>query len=343
MPETLAERVGRWDLSGAVSVGGDLFNQIHERIVFLQHVHYDQYLPTQSPRHQTDFEQRLESWLDNLSREADRQILLELVPQTIFFGRDEFSSLYQAAIRGPVTRWIIELNQLDFMAEDFNTRLTTEVSTHTWYCAISDSMPMSDFCHVNNLGGIQYRPDFRALSELGDPTKILNFMKQRSVPLKRLVLLEDFIGSGSQLEDAKPVADHLLANNVPILLVPLIICPDGVTAARNLFGSSQHFRFDPVLPLQDDIFINALSTTSPDSLADRVKELARRCHSQVVGDNAGAPCYGPFGFPSPNGTGATVVLYSNTPDNTLPLIHHRSDTWRPLFQRSSREMNLDHG
>src|SRR6185295_15890340 len=127
MPEPVAERAGRWDLSGATSATGELFNQIHERIVFLQRLHFEEYIPTLGSDHITDFESRLERWLDNLPSESDRQTLFEFVPSIIFFGRAEFSKLYQAALRGPVARWIIDDSALDLTSPDFDQQLHNEI------------------------------------------------------------------------------------------------------------------------------------------------------------------------------------------------------------------------
>jgi len=338
MAESIANRVNRWDLSGAKTTTDALFNQVHERVFFLQHLHYNQYLPTLGAE-QFDFETRLEKWLDNLPSEQDQQVLLELVPQIIFLGREEFTKMYQAAFRGPITRWVVDRMDVKFTDVNLQTKLTQEIHKHTWFCALSDSMPISDFCHANHLGGIEYRPDLRALSTLGDLHRILNFMNSHSdaegqpVPLTRIVALEDFIGSGTQLRDAMCLISDLLANNVPILLVPLVICPEGEATIRSLFGGNPLFRLEPVLRLENAILVHAGSTAEPGSLPARVKDLVGRCYGQVRGNGKGNPLYSPFGFRE---TGALVVLVSNTPANTLPIIHHRSSTWEPLFPRSAR-------
>jgi hypothetical protein len=105
---------------------------------------------------------------------------------------------------------------------------------------------------------------------------------------------------------------------------------------NTLFGANQFFRLDPVLQLNAALFIHADSIVQPDSLAAKVKDLAYRCYNQVKGNDAANPLYSPFGFPPGRGTGALVVLYSNTPANTLPIIQHHSNTWAPLFPRSAR-------
>lgn len=339
MPETLAETVGRWDLEGFVTTSGEFYNQIHERITFLRKLHFDQYIPTLGADQVTDFEMRLETWLGNIDAEDDQRTLIEAVPEIVFFGREEFTKLYQAALRGPVTRWVIELAGLDFYAADFDARLVEEIHRHTWFCSVSDSMQISDFCHANHLGGIDYRPDLRTLSKFGDFTKVLRFMHDPrngaggAWPLRRVVILEDFIGTGTQLEGAQPIVQELLNQGIPVLLVPLLICPEGNRRVEALFGRHPLFRSEPVLSLNSELFITA---TPPPSkpFAQRLSELAIRSYPRVIGNNAATPRpYTPFGFLR---TGAMVVMYSNTPANTLPLIQHSSNTWQPLFPRSAR-------
>jgi hypothetical protein len=340
MTDALADIVRRWDLAGAPSTSGELFNQIHERILFLRSLHFDQYIPTLDSRYITDFEMRLQAWLATLPSEADQRIFLELVTHLAFFGRDEFTKLYQTALRGPITRWTIDATGLAFDQTNFDSLLFAELYHHTWYCALSDSMQISDFCHATNLGGIDFRPDFRTLSKFGDPDKIVTFMTSRStatgtsMPLKRIVILEDFIGSGAQLRDAAPLISTLLSNSIPILLVPLVICPDGYDFIMTKFGGTPLFRLEPVLKLNQALFVNARSTPAAGSFGAALKDLAQRCYHLVVGDNASLPRpYTPYGF---SDTGALIVLYSNTPANTLPLIQHSSNSWTALFPRSAR-------
>ena len=340
MTESIADSVLRWDLSGATSTTGEMFNQIHERIEFLRRLRFDQYVPTLGPDHITDFESRLEYWIENLSGEGDKQVLFEFVPALIFFGREEFNKLYQAALRGPITRWVIEQCRLSFGSAGFDSTLSEEIHQHTWFCSVSDSMQISEFCHSNHLGGIEYRPDLRTLSKFGELGKIISFMKNRKdangnvVPLKRIVVLEDFIGSGAQLRDAALLINDLLRQSVPVLLVPLIICPEGVRTVQMLFGGNRFFHYEPILQLADDVFINSRSTPAPGSLYERIKLLVDASYGQVIGNDAARPRpYEKFGVFD---TGALVVLYSNTPANTLPIVQHCSNTWKALFPRSAR-------
>lgn len=340
MTEALADQIRDWDLSGAQTTTGELYNQLHERIDFLRRLHYDQYIPTLGPDHITDFESRLEVWIENLISPADRQVLLEIVPDIIFFGRDEFTKLYQAALRGPVTRWIIDELNIGFSDSSFDDILDREIHQHTWFCSVSDSMQISDFCHSNHLGGINYRPDLRTLGKFGDLKKILDFMqdhrdaKNGLCPLKRMVILEDFIGSGLQLTDAEVLIKELLAANISVLLLPLIICPEGLDTVQRLFGTEALFRCDPIIQLGKDLFINSTLIAGANFLYDKTKLLVQNSYGRVIGNNASHPRpYSLYGF---SNTGALVVLYSNTPANTLPIIQHSSNTWNAIFPRSAR-------
>jgi hypothetical protein len=315
---------------------------MHKRLSFYEQMHYSQYVPTLSPHHH-DYEHRLHKWIENLADEADKKTLFELAPRILFFSRDDFTKLHQVALRGPITRWIIDELGLVFGQPAFDATLAEEIHSHTWYCPISDSMQISDFYHTNNIGGIDYRPDWRSLAKFGDTSLITSFMSSRMTaahvpkPLKRIVLLEDFVGSGTQMQEAVYYA-AALSSHVPVLLVPLIICPAGAGIGRDLAAAHSHLRFDPVIELTlEDMITDAMPADG--SFRAAIADLARKSYVGVVGDDVAAPRpYSPFGFPPPtnDGTGAIVVLYSNTPANTLPIIQHKSNTWSPLFPRSAR-------
>jgi len=353
-----------WDSAGVRPKTSDSFNSIYERLEFLNKRHYSQYLPTdQAP----DFLTRFSRWLENVTGDKERRALFELAPQLIFFGVDEFTKLYQAAFHGPITRWIVDELSLRFDDHQLSQTLRSELGGHTWYCPITDSMQISDFHHANNLGGADHRPQFRWLGELADEDRIRDLLssslppdvrqnlptalrghiqahvrklmddhrdaRRQSQPLRRIVLLEDFVGVGSQIETAVSFA-ATLQPPVPVLFVPLIICPAGDTLAKAVVADYPNARYSPMVKLSEDLLINCISSLQPSSLEEAVRDLAFATYSQVQGDGSAGPRpYSPFGF---GATGATMVMYSNTPANTLPIIHHKSTTWEALFPRSAR-------
>lgn len=331
---TLAQE---WDSANKMSFGGTTYSRLYEMIDFLREKHYDQYVPTSGPEH-PDFLMRFGQWLENVESENDKRIFFEFAPQVIFFGKDEFTQLYRSAYRGPITRWAVECLGLHLDDKQAADKVADELRHHTWYCPITDSMPISEFHHANDIGGVDLRPDFRSVALFSEDAngarKVREYMEQNS--LSRIVLLEDFVGCGSQVLKTVEFATSL-DPNIQVLFVPLLICPDGANAARQRIPAFPNACYEAVLELGEELFITARSVYPTDSLAAAVKDLVQRTYDKVKGDEACAPRpYSPFGFPGTNGTGATVVTYSNTPDNSLPILHHESNTWRPLFRRSAR-------
>ncbi len=350
---TAAERVIEYDRQGHTSAGGELYNDILRKLLFYDKSFYHQYLPTLDSG-EFDFQTRLDHWLSNPSTDAEKRVLLEAAADITFFSREDILKLHQAALNGPISRWIIGLLNLSLEDNSLEATLDNEISNHTWFCAVTDSMRISDFYHANKLGGMNLRPDAKSLTKFGDRARILHFIQTHTSanntarPIRRIVLLEDFVGSGTQLREperteAGPTGPtHFdvvsfvasLDSNIPVLLCPLITCPPGHTYAQTLLSRWSNLTYEPVLRLSEDEFVNSRSAFPSGSLNDSIKQIATSTYSSVVGNDARRPlpysAYGAFDV------GANVVMYSNTPANTLPFIQHKSNTWSPLFPRSAR-------
>lgn len=331
--------VTEWDLSGVEPINGGTFNLIYEKLDFFNKRHYHEYVPCSGPEH-PEFMIRLSKWINNVgeTEEAKKRLLFEFAPQLLFFGKQEFISLYQTAFHGPITKWIIDELNLYLNDPEIDSKIATELHHHTWYCPITDSMSISDFHHANKIGGVNLRPDFLSLSTFADKQKIITFMQNHKditgvkKPLKRIVLLEDFVGSGAQSLEVISFAASLLCD-IPILFIPLIICPKGAEIIKNNVTTFKNLSYEPIIELEKDLFINNENNFSGE-LEKSIRDLAKDTYAAVLGNNASDPRpYSPFGFRE---TGAMVVMYSNTPANTLPIIQHESNTWHALFPRSAR-------
>ncbi len=331
------EHILEWHRSGAKPIDYTDFNRLYEKIEFFCKRHYHEYVPCLGPK-RAEFMVRLGKWIGNVSEVEARQILCEFVPRILFFGWGEFTELYRAAFRGPMVRWVIDGSNLCLDDPGLEDRIACELFHHTWYCPITDSMQISEFHHVNEIGGIDYRPDFRSLAKFADKQRVVDFMQNHksagvSKPLRRIVLLEDFVGGGTQVDEALPFAATLAAD-ISVLFVPLIICPDGVRTARGLAARYPNVSYEPIIELEEDLFINNTTAHLLGTLESKVRDLALSTYSEVEGDKAASPRpYTPFGCWE---TGATLVMYTNTPANTLPIIQHESNTWDALFPRSAR-------
>lgn len=291
-----------------------------------------------------DFEARLTRWIENVKEDDEKRTLFRLITEIFFVGPVEFEELYRCAYQGPISRWLIDLAKLDPCSEDAQSNLQG-LARSTWFCPVSDSFRVNAFFHINNLAaGASLRPDWRSLYELGDVTSINNYCIDNGIT--RLVLLEDFVGGGSQAIDAVNFAATKFPT-LQVLFVPLLICPDGVTKMTDLAAKLCHLRpnslrYEAVMELPSDAFLT--ETTSPfvgkTAYTTELHDLLASTYAKVSGGvAAGQKPYSAYGYPSSKPTGGLVVMYSNTPDNTLPVIHWRPKncTWNPLFPRHSRD------
>ena len=148
----------------------------------------------------------------------------------------------------------------------------------------------------------------------------------------RIVLLEDFVGSGTQMKDVVSFVAEL-PDGLPILLCPMIVCPEGAEKGRALQNCYSHISFSPVLELPPNILLSKDPTPDEDPFMERLRETVKRQHPRL----SNPKCKWTYlGFKS---TGALVVMHTNCPNNTIPIIHHASrdgDPWSPLFRRSER-------
>lgn len=340
MTESAADIAIRLDGEGVRSTTDESFNELHQRLDFFRRTHYEQYIPTIGPDF-PDFETRLAHWLKNAADDDQARVLFELAPRITFLTREDFLKLHQEALAGPITRWLIDQLGLSLDDPNLDDTLSDELDNRTWFTAITDSMGIADFHHANNLGGIDFRPDWRSLATFGDADRIREFIEGESPhgkqALKRIVILEDFVGSGTQMMMGKGSVSFAASSfpDVPILLVPLVICPDGVAASKKLAAAYDNLTYESVLELGGEDLVTP--TTPPDAndaFANLLFHLAAASYANVVGDDAAWPRpYDAYGLAQ---TGALLVLYSNTPANTLPLIQHSSSDWAALFPRSAR-------
>jgi hypothetical protein len=208
-------------------------------------------------------------------------------------------------------------------------------------------MDINEFYKVNHLQGVGHRPGFATLEMLAEKAgrpnphlaqNVRTYMANacidsngRPIPLERLVLLEDVVGSGVQCLDAVRWA---VANlGTPVLFVPLILCPNGVAALRaEEQQSGGRLTVRPVIELRRcDLLGPERQGHDGWVKAEEIEDLARRSVAKLgIRDDEA------FGYRE---TGCSLSTFSNTPDNSLPMIHRKPDNglWKPLFPRIYRD------
>lgn len=315
----------------------------NQRLLTLEKRLYCSYEPSMLPK--PSFWPRLAEWLNCVAHDDDaRKTLFRLVEEIFFVGPSEFMALYQYAYNGPIARWLIDTEKIDICAADAVNALKQALD-ETWFCPISDSMKINTFYHVNNIpAGSDFRPDWRSLAEFGDENKIQQYCAKNRI--KRLVLLEDFVGGGSQMQTAVNFAASLQRQVGPnkvslfdILVVPLIICPRGMeTAAAFEKAYPDILKFEPIVAIPKASFVSLTPSAEEPAIHAEVRKLAEDTYPAVsdgipIGKR---PPYHWLGYPDDKPTGGLIVMHTNTPDNSLPLIHWPSSNWKPLFPRHSR-------
>lgn len=301
------------------------------KLAHLEERIYSTYEPSQPP--EQGFWKRLERWLENVAPdESVEKVLFNSIPEFFYLGPKEFEELYRLAYNRQIARWLIEETNLMVDADDIDNTLIDAVR-ETWFCPISDSMRINSFFHVNQIPATHdYRPDWRSMYKFGDEQHIRDYCTSHNI--KRIVLLEDFVGGGSQMDDAVRYAAKF-SNSFSVLVIPLVICPRGLLTIKSIENDCD-VTFSPVLALDENSFLPKAFTPNEKPLITDLRKLVIDKYLTVSDGQPPAPGmkpYGPFGYYD---TGGMIVMYTNTPDNTIPIIHWKSGTWNPLFPRHSR-------
>ena len=323
MSARLRELLKAWALSD-VEPDSEIFLD-HSAIQYLGRKVFDDYEPSQFDR----FEDRLDRWLHNMDEEEDRQTLFRLLNRLFFVGRPEFESLCRAAFHGPVLRWLVE--ELDIsIADPRAMELLGAGVDETWFCPITDSMRINSFLKVNQLVGKSHEPDWRSLRKFGDSGKILEYIKANKI--RRIVLLEDFVGSGTQMANAIRYAASI-SIEIHVLACPLVTCPAGNEVGAELALTYPNVSYEPVMEIGPGMLIKAEPQPDEPPFFGLVRALIRRVHARLSEPEPDEESQKYHGFKN---TGAVVAMYSNCPNNSLPVIWDEAKEWRALFPRIKR-------
>lgn len=314
---------------------GKHYRRLTKRWNFLGEHLFSKYEPT---AYQADakvlFRDRLESWIGNCESDVDKKTLYELVDHLFFIGEEEFKSLYRSALSRIIVPWIARAAEISFAAPDFSRQIHRELK-RTWICPITDSLRINAFYHVTRTSGRKLRPEFQVLNEFSRPECVAKFMEDSK--LKRIVLLEDYSGTGDQMASAIEFTRKLYigGNRPKVLVVPLICGQRSFRRGKALEKIDEHIAFHPVLEVPDCSVLSPDEAINSAGWRKSLHQLLVASRSKVIGPkptsrerNLGAYGYG--------GSGGLVVLHTNTPNNSILLLHRQSKTWQALFPRSKR-------
>lgn len=293
---------------------------------------FHQFEPTKkiSPRVSRDFMVRLNTWLNCFESDEDIWNAFRSIEYLFFAGQQEFEELYRCASEHIIKPWIIDLARIDIFSQEASEALNLELKA-TWPCPVTDSLRINGFLHITGLEGQSLRPDWLSLKELASPEKIEAYRTSKGI--KYLVLLEDFVGSGGQLCRALNFAS--VNFNGPIIVIPLIICAPGDRAVKKKISELQNpnITYRPVSILSDSCLVGPTPISGEPNLFRKLRATLKSGYEKMESPLEGEE----FGWKK---IGSLVVMYSNCPNNTPPIYHQTSATWKPLFPRSERELKV---
>lgn len=326
-------QVEKWVNEWAIASGDNSFRDINSQMNFFSNELFHDFQPSQSLA--SNFKSRLENWLLNLPNEDDRKKLFKILPHIFYVGTKEFNNLFRVAYNEIFAKWLIDVDNIDFDdIEKAKNRLGNSVR-ECWICPITD-FDIGSFFHINNIPSTdwnEWRPLWEKAAVNPDYWQgLLNHINHYRI--KKLVLIEDFVGSGSQ---SGGMVDFVLNQglDMDVLLLPLINCPVGDQLFTGMAKHYSRLTYSAVLKPSGNCFVTQVKVDGEPDDFDQFRELIERSYLQV--SNGVAPGnekpYSPFGYRE---TGGLIVMYTNTPDNSVPSIHWKSDTWNPIFPRHSR-------
>jgi hypothetical protein len=348
--DQLRKKVRLWDqVHSGDPVAKAKFGLILDQIEYHATRGWRVYRPAEHPDFNSNYMERLAAWIGNVASDDDQKLLLEYALFISFFSHDDMAALYLAAMERIVVGWVAKQagSTLSVRSlQDFSDRVRKETMSHTWFCPVTDSMDINEFCKINHLQGISHRPQFAALQfeaenpKSPNPLVAANWIQYMAnptteshrsrPPLKRLVLLEDIVGSSTQCENA--ITWALRSLGVPVLFVPLVLCPNGSDKLRRLESLfSGKLTVCPVIELQrGDLLGPERNGENGWKISTALEALIDRIVPNI------APLIDPYGYLD---TGCSIATFKNTPDNTIPIVHHKptNGRWAPLFPRVFRD------
>lgn len=321
----LEHEINNWSRSTSDKTN---YLEVYAQIQYLADSLFHEFEPTKGAGF-PPFMDRLERTLKSGLTKKQQKTIFKLIPKLCFVGKNEFNTLYSAAYNGPIARWLIERYALSILDPNIQIKLKKAIEK-TWFCPITDSLKISEFYHVNSISGPDLRSDWRTLHELGDKTKLGDYLKSNHI--ENLVLLEDFVGSGSQVYKSVEFA-ATISSSLNVLFCPLICCKTGIKTFSEYERTQHNFSFRTILEVPTTITVTSVKQMNEPHYFDELRKLFVELYHKVAGNVPTQKLYGPFGY---RDTGSLLIMHTNCPDNCPPIIHHYSDQWSPVFPRSSR-------
>lgn len=296
---------------------------------------------------------KVDNWLQNFSQEEEKVMALYLLSEFMYFGDSQMrvllKSLYRDLFRYPIIEVIrksladtLDSNaiELKFSEELKNTRFIgignpSESGAHLLYF----------FRQENNLS----KRNFIQTDEINTAANI---------DVQRVVFLDDFCGSGSQVKRDKGLTDFVtyLKTTRPGVKIDYLMLVGTEVGIANIAKTSLFDNVNAVIQLDNSFKVfesNSRYFMDVDLpfVLDEVKKFASEYGSILIAklcEVEGITIPAQIAVCASNnalGFGNCQLLvgfHHNTPDNTLPIIWYdeKNHTWNPIFKRYNKKYNF---
>ena len=296
---------------------------LYNRLAALGDAVDEQYAPSMARGDR--FLDRAASFVQSGVTVEEQRDLMQLLAETMFVDRMLYDGLLCAAHHTRVMPWLAEMAELDHSSKSLPQMLNLALS-ETMLLSLTDSFSVADYVHQNSVPSQKHRPDVRSLKAFSD----VDCLREKLRGKKYFVVLDDFVGTGVQ--SSGPIAFLSKVTDAPVLVVPLVICHQGLRKWRRDFSHLKNFTFDPVIILGPDVLLADTPDGRGDEGAARQREALRSIDPKVrAGSEASYPGYLGFGA-----IGSLYVRFANCPNNSVSALHQASPEWTPPFPRAVR-------
>lgn len=368
----LEDMAKQWDIDEneenimATSTEKNVYSELCNTIRILKKYKFEPYQPVQYPP-KPDYLSRLKGWIEQFD-EDDKKYMLYLSSKIIFLNHLQITQSMKYLFEEKLKKIILEDIIVDKNLEPFSYKKALEFFESelkkTLFVSLSDSSRINDFSHMNfkidrkNNIGIELEtmlyPTKRRMDYENHETIFLescgNFEKHILLEdellknKERLVILEDFCGSGSDIMDSFTILHNSFLPFKKIIFAPYIITYKGIETLNKWIGDtkiyddgrSYNYTYGILVPNEskcfdvDNSYLMNEWHNDKENICDKIKEICEKVNNDTFKgpQSIYVSGYGEIKI--------AFVYYYNCPDNSLPIIWSNKGGWKPLFQRASR-------
>ncbi|MCJ7532041.1 MAG: hypothetical protein MUO64_13565 [Anaerolineales bacterium] len=350
----ITQLVRRWDeeelFSLSTNVGEQhdipIENTYRDTYMYLESLVKFRFVPYLNDEIQ-GFWRKLWIWINQFETNDEKKLAFKIASSITFITEDQIRHLQEVCFQEKLRfhlldEIIIQKKLVPYSYEDAIAYFEEKLD-ECLIVALTDSARYNQFVHINGLEnhsrlglksiGVLVHPDIISTSE------VVNKLKKRYENKRILIIIEDFCGSGKTfITDLVRISTHY-DNFLKVYFCPYIITDHAEKTIRRFARKFTPNIILEILPgMTISEFMRAFSRSSVLFSYEEQKEIKKICvkyHKKYFSDHKfiGKPRSYPYGYR--NGQ-LLLVLQSNCPNHTLPIIWAQENGWKPLFKRIQR-------